>query len=335
MDSYRTPETALRIVPGGPTATDTETEGKTLSDRLQRLSEASLAPATRRAFQSDWCQFTAWCKRHGHVSLPAAPETVALYLADHAGLYKVSTLQRRLWAVSQAHKAARLASPTADPSVRRVFAGVRREQGTAQGAKAPILTDDLREMVAALPATARGQRDRLMLLLGFAGAFRRSELVALNLADVRITAQGLVVTVRKSKTDQEGKGRRVGIPPGKEEATCPVAALQAWQETLRAVGVKSGALFRYVDRHGNITQTRSSGYCVARVVKRAVLATGRDPALYAGHSLRAGLATAAAIGGASDRAIMRATGHKSRKMLDRYIRDAELFRDSAATSAGL
>lgn len=287
---------------------------------------------TRRAYEADWREFAAWCRAHDRAPLPAGAETVARYLSSQAGSLKTSTLTRRLSAISQAHKAAGLPSPTADPAVRTVHAGIRRAHGTAQVGKAPVLTADLRAMLATLPASPMGLRDRALLLLGFAGAFRRSELVGLDAEDLVVTREGLVVRLRRSKTDQEGQGRTIGIPYGAQPATCPVRAVQEW---LAATGYDGGPLFRPFNRHGRMLPARLSDRAVARIVQRAAAAAGLDPARYAGHSLRAGLATAAAAAGVSERAIMAQTGHRSVAMVRRYIRDGSLFTENAAASIGL
>ncbi|MDQ6947871.1 MAG: site-specific integrase [Actinomycetota bacterium] len=216
--------------------------------------------------------------------------------------------------------------------MRAVHAGIRRSQGTAPAVKAPAVTAELRAMVAQLPGDLRGVRDRAMLLVGFAAALRRSELVALDVADVAETAEGLVVTLRRSKTDPEGAGRKIGVPYGSHPATCPVRPLRAWTEI---AGVADGPLFVTIDRAGRLGTTRASDRCVARTVQRAALGAGLDPARYAGHSLRAGLATSAAATGASERSIMNQTGHKSLPILRRYIREGSLFTDNAAASVGL
>jgi len=299
--------------------------------QAQVYARGAKAASTQRSYHNDWRDFEVWCAAHELMALPAAPETVALYLASRAAVYKTATLARRLVAISRAHQLAGHPSPTTDAGVRTVAAGIRRTKGTAQEGKAPAVTRELRAMVAALPPTLLGRRDCALLLVGFAGAFRRSELVALDVADVAETADGLVVTLRKSKTDQEGAGRKVGIPYGSHTTSCPVRALRAW---LTAAGVAEGALFRGVDRHGRVLG-RLSDKGVARVVQRAAAAAGLDPTKYAGHSLRAGLATAAAQGGAPERAIMAQTGHKSVSMVRRYIRDGELFTDNAAAYTGL
>ena len=215
------------------------------------------------------------------------------------------------------------------PIVTATLAGIRRQLGTAPKAKAPLMTVDLRRMVDALPASLLGLRDRALLLVGFAGAFRRSELVALTLADVRECAEGSAGDgAPRSKTDQEGEGQVKGIPYGRNESACPVRALRAW---LEAAGVKDGPLFRSVSRHGRVGGGLSDRD-VARAVKKAAAAAGIDPALFSGHSLRSGLATSAAAAGVSERIIMQQTGHKSERMVRRYIRDGNLFRENAAAA---
>ena len=323
--------TAALALADAPTATSTHLE--LLDDRARDYAYRSRAEATWRGYASDWRGFAAWCRQHGLQALPAAPETVARYLVDAAARYKTGSLQRHLSAIASAHRAGGHESPTRAEAVRLVWAGIRREHGTAQQGKAPLVTADVAAMVAALPRGPLGVRDRALLLVGFAGAFRRSELVALDVADVERTAAGLVVTIRRSKTDQEGAGRKLGIPAGKNPRTCPVRALRAWLELAR---IQDGPLFRGVDRHGNVLG-RLSDRGVARAVKRAAERAGLDPERYAGHSLRAGLATAAAAAGVEERVIARQTGHRSMVVLRRYIRDGELFRpgQNAAAAVGL
>jgi integrase len=260
--------------------------------------------------------------------LPTDPAIIVLYLTELSGRCKVSTLTRRIAAISQAHQVAGFDSPSSTTAVRTLMAGIRRSKDTAPEVKAPTLTDDIRTMVAALPAGLLGARDRALLLLGF--AFRRSELVALNHADLEFSSRGLVVTLRRSKTDQEGHGRKVAIPYGSTFETCPVRSLQAW---LEVSGLTEGPLFRYVNRHGQLQPGRLSGFAVSLVVKRYVPAAGLHAAKYSGQSLRAGFVTSAAIAGASERAIMNQTGHQSTKMVRRYIRDGNLWRDCAAGPA--
>jgi integrase len=216
--------------------------------------------------------------------------------------------------------------------VRNTLKGIRRTLGTAPAQKAPTLTDDIRAMIAATDAGAIGARDRALVLLGFAGAFRRSELVGLDAEDCAFGKDGLTVTLRRSKVDQEGAGRKVGIPYGANPETCPVRTMRAWIE---AAAISGGPLFRSINRHGHVQPGRLSGIDVARVVKKLAQRAGLDSAKYAGHSLRAGHATSAAIAGASERSIMNQTGHRSVQMVRRYIRDGSLFRENSAGKLGL
>jgi len=301
-------------------------------ERARHYARESRASNTRRAYRADWADFTTWSAAHGRTALPASPASVVLYLSDRAATLKPATLQRRLAAISQAHKAADLDAPTTDRAVRRVMTGIRREKGSAQSGKAPAVTRDIKAMVAVQPATLRGRRDRALLLLGSAGAFRRSELVALDADDVTATEDGLIVRLRRSKTDQEGSGRTVGIPYGSKPETCPVRAVRTW---LTVAAITEGPLFRGVDRHNALAKMRLCDKTVARVVKNAAESAGLDPARYAGHSLRAGLATAAAQAGVSERVIMAQTGHKSLPMVRKYIREGSLFTQNAAAEVGL
>jgi integrase len=293
---------------------------------------ASRAENTTRVYRTGWAQFSAWCDEHRVTPLPASAETVALYVADLAKGAKPATIYLRLAAISAAHRAAGHDSPTKEEAVRLVRRGVRRTLGTAQRQVHPVTVPDLREMVKGLGTGPGGCRDRALLLLGFAGALRRSELVGLDVADVVEGSDGLIVRLRRSKTDQEGAGRNVGIPYGSNLATCPVRSWRAW---LEVSGITEGAAFRPVDRHGHIGPTRLSAPAVALVLKRHAARTGLDPAEVAGHSLRAGLATSAAAAGVPERVIADQTGHKGTVMLRRYIRQGSLFRENAASAVGL
>ena len=187
-------------------------------------------------------------------------------------------------------------------------------------------------MIDATDTGLIGARDRALVLLGFASAFRRSELVDLDVEDCAFGKDGLTVTLRRSKTDQDSAGRKIGIPYGANPETCPVRVVQSW---LEQAGITTGPLFRSISRHGHVQPGRLSGIDVARTVKKLAERAGLDPAKYAGHSLRAGHATSAAIAGASERSIMNQTGHRSVQMVRRYIRDGNLFRENSAGKLGL
>lgn len=303
-----------------------------IADRASEFIQQSKAKNTIRAYRADWEHFSDWCQVHGQTALPASPDTVALYLADISTTHKPGTLTRRISAISQAHQIAGMESPTGASKVRLVMAGIRRTKGTAQNAKTPVLVDDLRKMVDRLPDGMLGIRDRALLLIGFAGGFRRSELVGLDRDAVEIPKDGIVVTIRHSKTDQEGQGRKIGIPYGSNPVTCPVRAFQAW---LEASGILEGPVFRPVTRHGRILAQRLSTNAVAEIVKRYAAAVGLDATKFAAHSLRSGLVTSADMGGASEKSIMNQTGHRSTVMVRKYIRDGSLFRSNAAAVVGL
>ena len=297
-------------------------------ERAREFIQNAKASSTVRGYRSDWRSFETWCTASGLSALPAAPETVALYLASKAAVLKPATLTRHMAAIAKAHQAAGHESPASmrHAAVSEVLKGIRRTKGVAQVRKSPLLAAQLIRALAVMRTDLVGLRDRALLLIGFAGAFRRSELVALDVSDVEIGEDGIAVTLRRSKTDQEGAGRKIGIPRGSSRDTCPVRSMQAW---LAAASITEGPLFRSVNRHGRVGGRLSDKH-VAIVVKEAAAPIGLDAKSFAGHSLRAGLVTSAAILGRSDRSIMNQTGHRSVAMVQRYVRDASLFRDNAA-----
>lgn len=288
--------------------------------KLVELIHASLSDNSRTAYQADLKHFIA-----SGGCIPCSPEVVANYLAAHAGKHAVATLNRRLVSISKAHTSQRLPSPTSSDLVKAVMKGIRRTHGTAQRQVAPTIKEDIVAMVNGLTGI-KGARDRALLLIGFAGAFRRSELVSLTVADVEFTKQGLVINLRHSKTDQEGRGRKIAIPYARG-AVCAVHALQTW---LDIAGITTGPIFRGVSRHELISEAGLSAQVVALVVKERVAAAGLDPTKYSGHSLRAGLVTSAAQAGVSSWKIRQQTGHSSDAMLARYIRSTQIFVDNAA-----
>ena len=257
-------------------------------------------------------------------ALPATAESLCAFLADQATLGKrASTLGRRLGAVRYFHRADGHETPTSDEKVKAVLSGIRRTIGAAPVRKRAATADIV--IVIAMSPTAtslRARRNRTIILLGFVGAFRRSELVALNVEDLEETAEGILVTLRRSKTDQEGLGRRIAIPRG--EIACPVAALRAW---LDAAGITEGAIFRRIfnKRAHRVTERRLGPRNVAAIVKQSAARLGFDPSTFGGHSLRAGFVTSAVKRGANLIKITDVTGHKSLEMLKTYSRDAEAF----------
>ncbi|MCC4299580.1 site-specific integrase [Aurantimonas coralicida] len=285
------------------------------------LVDGSLSSNSRRAYQSDLGHFLAW----GGM-IPSSAEMVATYVATHADLLAPATLTRRLASLAKAHALKRMASPTTDPLVKATLRGIRRRHGIAQRQARSLLRDDLFAVLAVMGERPKDVRDRALLLIGFAGGFRRSELIGLDVADVDTVRQGLVITLRRSKTDQVGAGRKIGVPHGRTQ-WCPVTTLEGW---LSAARIEEGPIFRGVSRHGRVNDRRLSGEAVTIILKERMAAAGLDPDGYSGHSLRAGFATSAAQAGASSWKIRQQTGHASDAMLSRYIRDGELFNGNSA-----
>ncbi|MEC5292809.1 site-specific integrase [Aurantimonas sp. C2-3-R2] len=287
------------------------------------LVDGSLSASSKRAYQSDVDHFIAW----GGM-IPASAEMIAAYLATHADVLTPATLTRRLASLSKAHALKRVSSPTTDALVKATLRGIKRRNGSAQRQANPLLRDDLFAVLGAMGDRPKDMRDRALLLIGFAGGFRRSELIGLNVSDVEMVRQGIVVTLRRSKTDQAGAGRKIGIPHGRTR-WCPVTALEEWLSTS---GIEAGPIFRGMTRHGRVGDQRLSGEAVSIVVKERLAAAGFDPEGFSGHSLRAGFATSAAQAGASSWKIRQQTGHASDAMLSRYIRDGELFIENAVAA---
>lgn len=273
----------------------------------------NLAPATQRAYASD---LTAWQRDGGR--LPLTPYRVAKCLATWCERLSVATLQRRLVALGREHAQRRLPSPAGHELVKRTMRGIRRAKGTRQrrvlALEKPLLLKLL--AVARRQPPMRAARDSALLLVGFAGAFRRSELVALRADDVTWRDDGVELLVRRSKTDQKAAGRSVAIPRG-HGATCPVRALRHW---LAGAGIKDGNILRGVTRHGAVRREGLSPQSVATILKRLARQAGIDGTDIAGHSLRAGYVTAAVLGGVPTWAIKAQTGHRSDAVLARYIR---------------
>ena len=298
--------------------------------RVARYLEAGSAASTRRAYAQSWAAWTAWCALRSLDPLPASAEALAVYLSARAEAgIAPRTLQRDLAGIVAAHRAAGAASPREHPGVRAVLRGIRRTHGMAPRQKAPLTLDDLG---AALPRgdRPRAVRDRALLLLGFAAALRRSELVALDIGDLQDCPEGLVVTLRGSKTDPERVGTLLGVPYARRKTLCAVRAVARWRTELAQAGELGPALFRPVDRHGRIGAVRLSDRAVAELVKEAAARAGLDPAIFGGHSLRAGFATSAVAAGLAEHDIMRQTRHRSILVFRGYVRRGGLFLDNAA-----
>lgn len=285
---------------------------------------AEKSAATRRAYRSDFAVFSTWCAGRGFEPLPAASDVVAAFLADQAAAgVRPSTLNRRVAAIAYAHELAGAASPSGAKVVRVVLGGIRRTKGAKPAQKAPATAERVTAMLAAIPDDLRGRRDRALLALGFAGAFRRSELVALQLADLAFEPDGMRVQIRVSKTDQESRGHEIAVPRGTKLR--PVLAVQTW---INAARIKGGPLFRSIDRHGHLGGALTA-QSVALIVKRYADAAGLDPRDFAGHSLRAGFLTSAAEAGVDVLRMMEVSRHKRVETVQSYVRRANLFKGHA------
>ena len=300
----------------------------TVSEATDAFALNSKAAATQRAYRTDMRAFAAWCRQHGLEPLPAAPETVARHLAQLAldGM-AVSSIGRRCAAIRYAHKLAELEPPTGHERVRTVLSGIRRTVGTAPVRKAPVTAERLGELFKHLSPGLIGTRDRALLALGFAGAFRRSELVGLQVGDLTEVPDGLRVLIRHSKTDKTGTGQEIAIPRGFRLR--PVEAVQAW---LAAAQITEGPVFRRVKLGGAVGSVPLSGHAVAEIIKKLAKRAGLDPMDFSGHSLRAGFVTSAVETNAPIMKIAEQTRHKSLDMLRVYSRRVDLFREHAGAA---
>lgn len=306
----------------------TKAPGRELADPMASVRAyiaAEKSPNTRRAYRSDWANFTAWCERVDLAVLPAAPATVARYLAQLAdnGLAS-SSIERRGSAIRYAHKAAGHEPPTNSEAVKATMRGIRRTNGVRVNRKAPAVAAAIGAMLEHLPPGLIGIRDRALLLIAFAAALRRSELVALDVADLQRVDAGVRIQIRKSKTDQEGEGQEVPVPHGVRLK--PIAALDAW---LAAAAINDGAVFRPVDRHGRVGAGRLTDRSVARIIKRAAKACGLDERTFSGHSPRAGFVTSALDDGVDLFKVMGITRHVDVGTLKIYDRRARGFDNHA------
>jgi site-specific recombinase XerD len=290
---------------------------------------------TLRGYQADWKHFASWCRARQREAMPAAPSTVAFYLDELAAQASLSTVMRRLAAISHMHKTCGYPSPTKmkDFDLKATLRRIRRAPSSAPRGKAALLTEDVRRLLGVLPATVLGARDAALLLIGFASGLLRSELTALRAEEVEISEDGLTISLRGSTEGERSRGDRVvHIPRGNHAETCPVRAYTRW---LEVSGITNGPVFRHVDKGGHVRPHGITPQTVNLVIKRLCRQAGLDPVKFGANSLRAGLATQAARNGVSTSSIMRQTGHKSVAMCRRLIRDTQLCTENAAAKLGL
>lgn len=302
---------------------NSQSEG--LSDKSMNSLSVTKANHTIDAYESDWNDFCDWCRYHHQTSYPAKPETIVNYINDLADYAKASTIRRRISAISENYNASgdHVENPCRAWIVKEALIGLTRLKGTVQKGKTPIYWEEIEEMIHRMDLSSlQALRDRAVLLLGFMGAFRRSELAGLDVEDIRKYPQGIVVTIRHSKTDQTSAGQQIGIPYLSHSSMDCIHALQEW---LTAAGITSGPLFRSFLKNGKVSSRRLSDKSINLIVKKYAASIGLNPEMYGAHSLRHGFATYAALQGVEERFIMKQTRHRSVEMVRRYINEADLF----------
>jgi len=304
--------------------------GQAALDTAQALARKAAAPATLRAYKADWTHYAAWCAGHGFVPVPAAPATVGAYLASLAGSHAPSTIRRRLAALGKMHRFNDLPWNTAHRDIQGPLQGLLRTHGRPARKAAALTLPMLRQLLATCDRSARGRRDRALLLVGFAGALRRSELVALQVEDVAATASGLRLRIARGKTDQEGQGAEVGLPRGRHAGTCPVRAFDDWQAVAKR---KAGPLFRRVSAAGRIGDAALHPDAVRRILAHRAGLAGLELEGFgrlSAHALRVGFITEAYGQGVRDEDIMRHTRHRDLRTMRGYVQRAGLVDDSPA-----
>ena len=297
--------------------TDLVTDVKSLELETLKNLKSSKAANTLRAYKADHKDFALFCIKHGFKSMPSEAKVVSLYLTHLSKKSKFSTLKRRLASISVIHKLSGHYIDTKHPIITENLMGIKRVIGTHQKAKKPILINDLKSIVNVIDKDKNEKRRlkyRTLILVGFAGGFRRSELVEILYEDIDFVTEGAKIFVRRSKTDQSGEGMTKGIPYFSNPEYCPVVSLKKWIEKSE---IKSGKIFDISDKS------------VALTVKKYTGLAGLDSNKYSGHSLRSGFATSTAEFGAEERSIMAMTGHKTTQMVRRYIQEANLFKNNA------
>lgn len=294
-------------------------------DRAKTYADGAQSGRTRAAYVSAFRAFATWCEPRGAAIMPAEPTTVAAYLADMADRgRKAATIDLHVAAITAVHRAAGFDPPTSAGAVRATIKGIRRAIGSKVNRKAPATAEAVKRMLKKIPDTTLGKRDRAIILLGFSAALRRSEISALRIGDLDRVADGIIVHIRKSKTDQEGEGHEVAVPRGSKLKPC-----EAVDEWIEAAAITDGPLFRPVGKGGRVGAAALSDHSVAQIVKDRAAAAGLDPKLFAGHSLRAGFVTSALEAGADILRVMDVTRHTQVDTLKAYDRRAKAFKNHA------
>ena len=307
------------------------TDIKKLQDETLKNLRSSKSVNTVRAYKSDFEDFTLFCIKNGFKSLPTEPKIVSLYLTYLSSKnVRTSTIKRRLVSIGVIHKMKGHYLDTKHPIIVENFMGIKRLKGISQNGKKPLLINDLKEIIDVInkqeEPDLKKLRNKALLLLGFAGGFRRNELVSLNFEDLDFVFEGVKINIKRSKTDQFGEGFMKGIPHFENYLYCPVKNLKNW---LNISKIKKGPIFVRFSKGVNLTNIRLTDQSVALIIKEYLTKAGVDNKNYSGHSLRSGFATSAAEAGAEERSIMAMTGHKSSEMVRRYIKEANLFKNNA------
>ena len=298
-------------------------------DTLNNL-KLSKANNTLRAYKSDFKDFGIFCAKHGFSSMPTDPKIVSLYLTHLSDKSKISTLRRRLVSIGVVHKLKGHYLDTKHPIIIENLMGIKRKKGSIQKGKKPILINHLKQIINVIDEQKiekiKKLRNRTLILIGFGGGFRRTELISIDHEDIDFVDEGIKITLRRSKTDQYGEGMIKGLPYFTNKKYCPVTSLKNW---LNLSNIKSGPIFRRFAKGSILTEHRLTDQTVVLIIKDCLKLAGIENQNFSGHSLRSGFATVAAESGADERSIMAMTGHKTTQMVRRYIREANIFKNNA------
>ena len=308
-----------------------------LTTDLKLLHEATLnnlknskAINTLRAYKSDFTDFAAFCSKHSLNSLPTEPKIISIYLTHLSKNSKISTLRRRLVSISMVHKLKGHYLDTKHPIIIENLMGIKRVKGSIQRGKKPLLINHLKSIINVIDEQKveeiKKLRDKSIILIGFGGGFRRTELVSIDHEDLEFVTEGIKIIVKRSKTDQFGEGLIKGLPYFTNENYCPVNIIKKW---LKISKIKSGPIFRRFSKGSILSDKRLTDQSVVLLIKKYLNLAGIENNNFAGHSLRSGFATVAAESGADERSIMAMTGHKTTQMVRRYIREANIFKNNA------
>ena len=306
------------------------TDVKKLHEETLENLKSSKANNTLRAYKSDFRDFGAFCAKHGFNSMPTEPKVVSLYLTHLSAKTKISTLRRRLVSIGVVHKIKGHYLDTKHPVIIENLMGIKRKKGSMQTGKKPILINHLKQIINVIDEQKiekiKKLRNKSLILIGFGGGFRRSELISINYEDLDFVQEGVKITVRRSKTDQFGEGMTKGLPYFTNYKYCPVTNLKNW---LTLSKITSGPIFRRFVKGSTLTKNRLTDQSVVLIIKNCLKLAGIENQNFSGHSLRSGFATVAAESGADERSIMAMTGHKTSQMVRRYIKEANIFKNNA------